>query len=262
MTKSALNALVGMLVSQGRLTLEQPAPVPEWRDDARGRITIDHLLRMSSGLDFDEKISLPRFDVMSMLFEAPDMASFAADAQLRAEPGTRWQYASGSSLIISGIVRTILGDDNYQRFPKRALFDRLGMSHAVIEPDASGTFVASSYMYATAREWGRLGNLYAQSGKYEGADMLPSWWVAYSRTPAPADPSRSYGAHFWLTLPDIYNASHTALPADAFHMAGHEGQFVTIVPSKHAVIVRLGKTRYPGAWDQSRFVADVLSAMR
>jgi CubicO group peptidase (beta-lactamase class C family) len=117
-------------------------------------------------------------------------------------------------------------------------------------------------MYATAREWARLGNLYAQEGKHDGAEMLPSWWIGYSRTPAPADPSRSYGAHFWLTLPDTYNASHTALPADAVHMAGHEGQFVSIVPSKHAVIVRLGKTRYPGVWDQSRFVADVLSAMR
>ena len=261
MTKSALNALVGILVSQGKLTLEQPAPVPEWRDDQRRRITIDHLLRMSSGLDFVERISLPRFDVMSMLFEAPDMASFAADAQLRAEPGARWQYASGSSLILSGIVRRILGDDNYRRFPKQALFDRLGMSHAVIEQDASGTFVASSYMYATAREWGRLGSLFAQDGTHDGKEILPSWWIAYSRTPAPADPAQSYGAHFWLTLPDTYNARHTPLPADAFHMAGHEGQFVTIVPSKHAVIVRLGKTRYPGAWDQSRFVAEVLGAM-
>ena len=262
MTKSALNALVGILVSQGKLTLEQPAPVPEWRDGPRRRITIDHLLRMSSGLDFVERISLPRFDVMSMLFEAPDMASFAADAQLRAEPGTRWQYASGSSLIISGIVRRILGDDNYHRFPKQALFDRLGMSHAVIEQDASGTFVASSYMYATAREWGRLGHLFAEDGKHDGIEIFPSWWVAYSRTPAPADPAQSYGAHFWLTLPDTYNVSHTALPVDTFHMAGHEGQFVTIVPSKHTVIVRLGKTRYPGAWDQSKFVADILAAMR
>jgi CubicO group peptidase (beta-lactamase class C family) len=262
MTKSALNALVGILVSQGRLTLEQPAPVPEWRDDQRRRITIDHLLRMSSGLDFEERISLPRFDVMSMLFEAPDMASFAAGAQLRAEPGTRWQYASGSSLIVSGIVRRILGDEPYQRFPKQALFDRLGMSRAVIEQDASGTFVASSFMYATAREWGRLGNLFAQDGKYDGSEILPAWWVAYSRTPAPADPARSYGAHFWLTLPDTYNASHAALPVDTFHMAGHEGQFVTIVPSKHTVIVRLGKTRYPGAWDQSKFAADILAAMQ
>ena len=262
MTKSALNALVGILVSQGKLALEQPAPVPEWRDDPRQRITIDHLLRMSSGLDFDERISLPRFDVMSMLFEAPDMASFATHARLRAEPGARWQYASGSSLIISGIMKRILGGEDYRGFPKQALFDRLGMSGAVIEPDASGTFVASSYMYATAREWGRLGALYAQDGMYEGVEILPSWWVAYSRTPAPADPARSYGAHFWLTLPDTYNASHTTLPADAFHMAGHEGQFVTIAPSRQAVIVRLGKTRHPGAWDQSRFAADVLAAMR
>ena len=264
MTKSVLNALVGILIGQGRLSLAAPADVPQWRaaDDPRRRITLDHLLRMSSGLDFDERISIPRADVMSMLFASPDMMAFAARSPLRAEPGSRWQYASGSSLIVSGILRRALGDDEYRRFPGSALFDRIGMGSAVLEADARGTFVASSYMYATAREWGRFGTLYLQDGVWGGARVLPEGWVEYTRTPAPADRDRAYGAHFWLTLPDLYNPRRTSLPPDALHAAGHEGQFVSIVPSRDVVVVRLGKTRGAAAWDQGRFVADVLNAMR
>ena len=264
MTKSALNALVGILVGRGTLSLDAPADVPAWRTagDPRRAITLDHLLRMSSGLDLDETIAIRRADVMAMLFEAPDMAAFAASAPLRAAPGSRWQYASGSSLIISSIIRRALGDDEYRRFPRSALFDRLGMDGAVIEADASGTFVASSYMYATAREWGRLGTLYLQDGAWERARVLPEGWVDYTRTPAPADRDRVYGAHFWLTLPETYNPHRTNLPPGTFHAAGHEGQFVSIVPARGVVVVRLGKTRHAAAWDQAQFVADVLAAMR
>jgi CubicO group peptidase (beta-lactamase class C family) len=135
------------------------------------------------------------------------------------------------------------------------------MSSAVLETDASGTFAASSFMYATARDWARFGQLYVQDGVWNGTRILPDGWVAYTRTPAPADATRAYGAHFWLTIPDEYGASHTALPGDTFHAAGHEGQFVTIIPSRQVVIVRLGKTRYEGVWDQTSFVSRVLSAL-
>ena len=124
------------------------------------------------------------------------------------------------------------------------------------------TFVASSYMYATAREWGRLGTLYLQDGAWEGARVLPEGWVDYTRTPAPADRDRVYGAHFWLTLPETYNPRATNLPPGTFHAAGHEGQFVSIVPARGVVVVRLGKTRHAATWDQAQFVADVLAAMR
>lgn len=262
MTKSVMNALVGVLVAQGRLTLAEPAPIPEWHraGDPRAAITLDHLLRMSSGLGFDENMDNPRADVMRMLFDVGDGAELAIRQGLVAAPGTRWQYSSGTSNIIARVIRNTLRDDRtYLRFPRQALFERLGMAAAVLETDAAGTFVGSSYMYATAREWARFGMLYLQDGMWVGQRMLPDGWVAYTRSPAPADREGRYGAHFWLKVPDEYCATGSPLPSDVFHAAGHEGQFVTIVPSRDVVIVRLGRTRYPDVWDQCAFVRDVLA---
>ena len=116
-------------------------------------------------------------------------------------------------------------------------------------------------MYASARDWARLGLLYLKDGVWNGERVLPEGWVEYTTTPAPADPKKSYGAHFWLQIPEEYRSANANLPADAYHAVGHEGQFVTIVPSREAVIVRLGHTRYPNIWDQSAFVLEVLRAL-
>jgi CubicO group peptidase (beta-lactamase class C family) len=265
MTKSVVNALAGVLVRDGRLSLDLPAPVDEWQapGDPRGRITLDHLLRMSSGLRFDDDPGSPAADVITMLYRAGDMASFAAGRPLQAAPGTTWHYSSGTTNIVARVIRTVLKDDReYLAFPRRALFDRIGMAGAVLEADASGTFVGSSYMYATAREWARFGMLYLQNGVWNGQRILPDGWVQYTRSPAPADPRKHYGAHFWLEVPDEYRTAGVRLPDDAFHAAGHEGQFVTVVPSQEAVIVRLGLARYPEAWDHAAFVRDVLAALQ
>jgi hypothetical protein len=263
MAKSVVNALAGVLVGQGRLAIDAPVRVPIWNapDDSRSGITLDHLLRMSSGLRFDEAMKTTVADIMTALFRVPDMAAFAADQPLVAPPGTRWQYSSGTTLIISGVMRRVLGDVEYRTFPRKALFDPIGMSSAVLETDAAGTFAASSFLYATGRDWARFGQLYLQDGVWNGRRILPAGWVTYSRTPAPADSSHAYGAHFWLRIPDEYSASHTALPGDAFHAVGHEGQFVTIIPSQQVVIVRLGKSRYGGVWDQTSFVHRILNAL-
>jgi CubicO group peptidase (beta-lactamase class C family) len=135
------------------------------------------------------------------------------------------------------------------------------MSGALLETDATGTFVGSSFMYATARDWARFGILYLQDGVWDGQRILPEGWVTYTRSPAPADPRRRYGAHFWLDVPDEYRATDGSLPNDAFHAVGHEGQFVTVVPSCETVIVRLGLTRYADAWDHAAFVREVLAAL-
>ena len=264
MAKSAVNALLGILVQQGRLSLDDPVPIAEWRQpgDPRGAITLDHLLRMSSGLRFDEDVVAPFSDAIRMLLRERDMAAFALNQPLEAPPGTRWQYSSGTTVILSHVIRNAIGDEAaYHAFPRQSLFVLAGMTRTLIETDAAGTFVGSSLMFATAREWGRLGTVYLQDGVIDGKRIWPEGWVAYTTTPAPADAARSYGAHVWLEVPEGYNASRAALPEDAFHAAGHQGQFVTIVPSRNAVIVRLGNTRYRNTWDHGAFVRDVLAAL-
>jgi CubicO group peptidase (beta-lactamase class C family) len=264
MTKSVLSALIGVLVRNGRLAVGDPAPVPEWQQpgDPRAAITVEHLLRMSSGLRFDEGMASPRSDVMRMLFGVGDAAKYAAGTDVAVAPGTAWQYSSATTNILSRVARTVLGDDAaYLTFPRRALFGPLGMSSAVLETDAAGTFIASSYMHATARDWARFGLLYLHDGVWNGTRILPEGWVRYTTTPAPADPAGRYGAHFWLQVPDDYSGSDARLPVPAFHAAGHEGQFVTIVPSRAAVIVRLGRTRHPEAWDHAAFVREILAAL-
>jgi len=131
----------------------------------------------------------------------------------------------------------------------------------VLETDAAGTFIGSSYLYATARDWARFGMLYLRDGVWNGVRLLPPGWVDYTRTPAHADEAKRYGAHFWLEIPAEYAGSNPRLPAAALHAAGHEGQFVTIVPSRDLVIVRLGRTRYPHAWDHAAFVRDVFASV-
>ena len=263
MTKSAMNALVGILVREGKLSIESPAPVPEWRapGDPRAAITVDHLLRMSSGLRFDEDMLNPAGQLMQMLFAAPDTAALPLSQPLAHAPGTQWQYSSGTSNIIARVIRTVIGDDEaYHRFARAALFEPLGMRHSLIETDRAGNLVGASNMYASTHDWARLGLLYLRDGVWNGRRILPEGWVSYSASPAPADRQGRYGAHFWREVPREFCASGTPLPDDVFHAAGHEGQFVTIVPSRSLVIVRLGRTRHIGAWDQCTFVRDVLAA--
>jgi len=263
MAKSVMNALTGVLVGRGLLARDAPVPIPEWQQagDPRAAITLDHLLHMSSGLAFDEGMTGPRSDVVQMLFQQPDASAFAIDKTLRNPPGTHWDYSSGTTNILARVMRNVLPASEYAAFPRRALFDRIGMSSAVLETDAAGTFVGSSYMYATARDWARFGVLYLQDGVWNGERVLPEKWVKYSFSPAPADRAHQYGAHFWLQVPEGYAGADPRLPVSAFHAAGHEGQFVTIVPSRALVIVRLGLTRYGGAWDHAAFVREVLSAL-
>jgi hypothetical protein len=265
MTKSVVNALVGVLVKEKKVSLSDSVAIPEWRgsSDPRRKITLEQLLRMSSGLQFHEDFSNLFADMTYMLLGVPDAAAYAAAKPLEAEPGTRWSYSSGTTNIIAYAMRQIVGDSDYLEFPRRTLFDRLGMTSAVLETDAAGTFVGSSFMYATARDWARFGLLYLRDGVWSGQRILPEGWVAYTRTPAPNAPDQQYGAHFWLRIPKGLRCGNESrpLPADAFHAIGHEGQFITIIPSRELVLVRLGLTRYRCAWDQQRFVRLLLAAI-
>lgn len=263
MTKSVMNALIGAAIHEGKLTLEGPTGLRAWSapGDQRAHITVSDLLQMSSGLEFVEDQAKPSSDIFQMLYREPDMAGFASSKKLTAAPGTNWNYSSGTSIILSQVLRETLGEEVYRSFPQTALFEPLGLSRALLEPDAAGTFMGASYMYATAREWARIGQLYLQDGVWQDQRILPEGWVAYTTTIAPADPLRSYGAHFWVATPAEYRGRAVQLPADVFHAAGHEAQFVTIIPSRDVVIVRMGKTRYPAAWEHDYFVASVLAAL-
>ena len=267
MAKSVTNALVGILVGQGKLSLEEPAPVPEWSDrgDPRHAITLDQLLRMSSGLEFGEGYGDSASDVSMMLFNARDMAAFSASKPLEAEPDSVWHYSSGTSNIISRMIRDAVGGthQDYLEFPRRALFDRIGMRSAVFEPDASGTLVGSSYVYASPRDWARFGLLYLQDGVWQGERILPEGWVAYSSTPTPTAPLGQYGAHFYTNPANAAEKTDRTWPdlPEFFYASGYEGQKVVIIPSHNLVIVRLGFTQDPEAWDLGSLVGDVLEAI-
>ena len=268
MTKSVTNALVGILVGQGKLSIHDPAPVPEWREpgDPRGDITLDQLLRMSSGLKFLEAYAEnPLSDVSTMLYQKPDTGAFAANMPLETEPDQKWSYSSGTTNIISRVIRHTIGNQTeYASFPRRVLFNRIGMRSAIMEMDTSGTYVGSSYMYATARDWARFGLLYLNDGVWEGERILPEGWVIYSSTPASTAPRGQYGAHFWLNRgnPDKpEERPFPQLPTDMFLAQGVQGQTVVIIPSYKLVIVRLGMSHY-GDWGFVSLVEDILNAIK
>jgi hypothetical protein len=266
LAKLVVNAMIGILVREGRLALGDPAPVDAWSqpDDPRHKITIEHLLRMTSGLRFQETYRDLREDVMQMLLGEPDCAGFAACKPLDHPPGTHWQYSGGSTNILSGVIRTLVGDDDYPEFPRRALFEPLGMSTAVLEMDASGHFVGSSFMYASARDWARLGQLYLQDGVVAGRRIFPAGWVAFSCSPTPQSPDGEFGAHLWRRVSKHYQGVEgpVVLPDGTYHAIGYEGQFVSVVPAEDLVVVRLGLTRRPGTWVHDRFLADIIGALR
>lgn len=252
MTKSVTNLLIGILVNDGKLRLNQTAPVPLWqRDfrDPRSEITVDQLLRMSSGLEFNEEYTLDS-DVTRMLSIESDTAGFAAAKPLVAEPGSVWSYSSGTSNILSGVIRWVVGGylQEYYDFTQKRLFLPLGIRTATLETDNNGNFIGSSYMYASARDWARLGQFCLQDGRWQGNQMLPEGWMNYSITPTPNNPRNNYGAHFWLNAdPEDVNQQRTwpQLPADAYSMNGYQGQRVIIIPSKDLVVVRLGVSAGP-----------------
>lgn len=267
MAKSITNALVGILVGEGGLDIRKPAPVPEWQgaDDPRRAITLDQLLRMSSGLAFEERYE-PLYDAVDMLYGSADFAAFAAGKPLEAEPDARWSYSSGTANIVARIVRRAAEErhDRYYDFLRQRLFDRIGMSSALVEADPSGTFVGSSYGIATPRDWARFGLLYLQDGVWQGERILPEGWVAYSTTPTARAPRGEYGALFWLNAGAPGNPADRLwpnAPRDAFAAQGYQEQKVIVIPSRKAVLVRFGATSQRDTWDTDRFIADVLEAL-
>jgi len=248
-TKSVTNALLGVLVRQGKLDMKAPAPIPAWADprDPRRAITPDQLLRMTSGLDAGQSlVHVSPFDPAArLLFLEHDMAAFAASRPLAYPPGTHWNYADPNTLLLSRIVRDLAGGDalSTRGFIHRELLDKIGMRHATFEFDAAGTPIGGSHLWASARDWGRLGQLFLDDGIVNGERLLPPGWVEYSSRPTPGAEHVGYGAGFWTNRGSGDGASYRigqGMPADAYMARGSHGQYVVIVPSQQLVVVRLG----------------------
>jgi hypothetical protein len=278
MTKSITSALVGILVGQGKFKVEDLAPIPAWRnaDDAHSKITIDHLLHMSGGFDFHHDVN-PTGKRQQALFGAIDTTKFAIECPLDAEPGSRWEYANANPHSLWRIIRNTVGanDEDYLKFPRRALFNKIGMRSAIIEPDPYGNLIGTSFGWATARDWARFGLLYLNDGVWEGERILPEGWVDYTRTPAPAAKYKHYGALFWLNAgaKEFANVSwdqkgdrntppFPRLPEDAYFAMGNDGQVVAIIPSRQMVVVRLGLSRSDQTWDYEDLMGDILAAIQ
>jgi CubicO group peptidase (beta-lactamase class C family) len=225
------------------------------------------LLRMSSGLEFEEVYG-PLSDATAMLFERHSSAHVAMAKPLAVAPDTVWSYSSGTSNVLAWIVRETVeregGWSAYASFPRRVLFDPIGMSSAVMEPDPSGTFVASSFMLATARDWARFGLLHLHDGVWQGRRILPEGWAAYVATATAAAPIGEYGAQWWTNAGAPGNASERRFPSaptDAYQASGYQGQAVIVIPSREVVIVRMGMTHDREVLDLDGVIARVLAAL-
>jgi len=264
MTKSVVNALLGILTLQGRITPSLPAPIPEWRGatDPRREIEVEHLMRMTTGLALDETNS--GFDPSNQMYLYDDMAGFAVKAALIAAPGTRWHYSSATTQLLARIIRDIAGGpEQTLTFAWRELFNPLGMRSVTLEFDASGTLQGSANMLASARDWARLGLLYLNDGEIGGRRILPDDWVGFS---ASATLDTDYGAGFWTNRsehPYARGRVRLGIPRDAFFASGYLGQRVVILPTQHLVIARLGDSVDPTGDIRGlgRLVREVIAAV-
>jgi hypothetical protein len=251
MGKSVTATLLGVLMQQGVYRLEQPAPIPEWRQpgDPRAAIRIADILNMSSGLrirapqdpDFDPRGPYP--DHLYLYTGGGNTFHYAATRPLQWPPGQVGRYRNTEPVLGNYLVRLAVegrGED-YLSFPRRALLDKLGMRTMVLETDAHGNFLTQGYEFASARDWARLGNLYLQDGVWQGERLLPEGFVAFVSRLAPAwaaDQRPIYGGFFWLN-----GTSTFPVPKEAYYMAGAGGQTTLIIPSHDLVVVRLGHFR-------------------
>lgn len=256
MAKTVTGVLIGMLVSDGLLALDAPAPVPLWQrqGDPRGEITLRHLLQMRSGLRHTEAGDPPyeSAEVRMLFLDGRDnMAKWAEEQPLEAEPGARFEYSSNTSVILADIAARALTGSSKPEARRRAvadylhqrLFAPLGMTSMVPEFDASGTLIGGSLMHATARDWAKLGEFLRRKGRAPGGEQLvPQRWVEMMVTPSPRSPQ--YGFQIWLNRP-VGKGEESPLfpdraPKSLFSLIGHMGQYVLVSPSQRVTLVRLG----------------------
>ena len=256
MTKSITSSVVGILEKQGKISVQQTNLFTEWENDERSKISLNDLLHMNSGLEWNEDYNTMS-DVTKMLFLAKDMTKTQLQKPLIGEPNNSWNYSSGTSNLVSGFIRNqFKTHQEYLDFWYSELIDKIGMSSMVIETDLSGNYVGSSYGWATPRDWAKFGLLYLNKGNWNGEQILNESWVQYTATPTNSS-NGEYGAHFWLNAGGVY----PNVPKDLFSCNGYQGQHVFIIPSRDLVIVRMGLNENSD-FNFDAFLSEVLASIK
>lgn len=261
MTKSVMATLIGMRISEAKMDLQRDHLLPEWEGDDRSKIKLADLLGMQSGLKFDEDYGNVT-DVTRMLFLENNMTEFAASLPLEAQPGTKFNYSSGTANILSKLyMESFDTPEEAFTYAQKVLFEPLGIASATLEADASGIFVGSSYLYANARDWLSIARLLLDKGKVGEKQLLSEDFVRLMQTPATASQGRYGSAQTWLQSAGI-QAGTEGIPADAFWMSGHDGQSLIIVPSMNLAIIRLGLTPSRTGYKVPELQAAIIKALQ
>lgn len=255
MTKSVLATCFGILEHKGKLETDWQAPIAEWKNDERKEITLNHLLRMQSGLEWNEDYATIS-DATKMLFLDSDMTLAQKDKKAIAKPTEIWNYSSGTTNLLSGILRQqFRTQQEYLDFPYASFIDKIGAHSMLIEADLKGNYVGSSYAWANTRDWARIGQLYLNNGSWNGEQLFSEEWVNYIATPTQFSNGK-YGAHFWLNS----NGFYPDVPRDLYSMNGFQGQYVFVIPSKELVVVRTGLAENP-VFDVNRFLSSLIETI-
>ncbi|MCH2033926.1 MAG: beta-lactamase family protein [Tenacibaculum sp.] len=254
MTKSITSTLFGVLQCKGQMNVYDKAPFEEWKNDDRKNITIHNLLQMNSGLEWNEDYNSIS-DVTKMLFLTEDVTKIQLGKQLIGKPNEAWNYSSGTTNLLSGILRKQFAThQEYLNFWYSSLIDRIGMNSMTVETDMVGNYVGSSYAWATARDWAKFGLLYLHNGNWNGDSLFDKDWVKYATTPTPTSDGW-YGAQIWLNAGGRYSD----VPKNMFSFNGYQGQNVFILPDQDLVVVRLGLTKNA---DVNDFLSGVLNSFK
>ncbi len=257
MTKSLTSAMVGVLDGEGRIDITVPVDIPEWQGDERSRTTLEDLLHMNSGLKWVENY----FNISEatvMLMQSDDMFNFVVGLPMEYPPVENWKYSCGDANLVSGLVRRALdNDEEYYSLPYTKMMHRIGMLNTLMETDAAGNFVSSSYSYGTVRDWARFGLLYLNDGVFEGDTVLPPGWVEFTRQEAPNSEGQ-YAAGFWLKEPNPLNDLKD-VPGDVYFADGFLGQRVYIIPSRKLVVVRMGYSMKD--FNMNDFLREIIAAL-
>ena len=255
MTKSITSTIYGILQHQGKMDIHATIGLEEWKNDDRSKITYHNLLQMNSGLDWVEDYFAFNSDTTPMLYFSDDMGISQIENDLSGEPGKSWYYSSGTTNLLAGplLKAKFNSHQEYLDFWYSELLDKIGMHSAVIETDLSGTYIGSSYGWATTRDWAKFGLLYLKKGNWNGEQIFDPSWAEYVATPTPTSEGR-YGAQFWLNAGGHYPDA----PRDIYSCNGFQGQYVFIIPSRGLVIVRTGLAKEPD-FDVNAMLRDVIS---